>query len=156
MPAKICGSAAGKTIRRMRSCVGMRNERAVSISVGSIPRTPSMVFRSTGKMQKNAMNEIFCRLPIECSRMIEIGSSAGGGIARQYSICGIAALRPIRERPSGMPIATPRMTAIAKPRPIRSRLGRTCVSNWEKKNSLRTSTMIVVGRGNFGSSRCTV
>ena len=36
MPAKICGSAAGKTIRRMRSCGGMRYERAVSISVGSI------------------------------------------------------------------------------------------------------------------------
>ncbi len=34
-------------------------------------------------MQKNAMNETFCRLPIEWSRTIEIGSSAGGGIARQ-------------------------------------------------------------------------
>ena len=53
MPAKICGSAAGKhdpadpLVRAAR-----RYERAVSISVGSIPRTPSIVFSSTGKMQK--------------------------------------------------------------------------------------------------------
>ena len=107
-------------------------------------------------MQKNAMNETFWRLPIECSRRIEIGSSAGGGIARQYSMCGIAALRPRRESPSGMPSATPRMTAIENPSAIRSRLGTMCVSNWENSQSLRNSTMIVVGRGNFGSSRSTV
>ena len=84
--------------------------------------------------------------------MIEIGSSAGGGIARQYSMCGIAALRPIRESPRGMPIATPRMTAIEKPRAMRSRLGTTCVPNSEKKKSFCVSCRIVVGRGNFGSS----
>ena len=50
-------------------------------------------------MQKNAMNATFCRLPIECSRMIEIGSSAGGGIARQYSTCGIANFRAQTREP---------------------------------------------------------
>ncbi len=44
-------------------------------------------------MQKNAMNAIFCVLPIEWSRRIEIGRRAGGGIARQYSMCGIAQRR---------------------------------------------------------------
>ena len=48
------------------------------------------------------------------------------------------------------------MTAIENPSAIRSRLGAMCVSNWEKSQSLRNSTMIVVGRGNFGSSRSTV
>ena len=86
----------------------MRYERAVSISVGSIPRTPSIVFSSTGNMQKNAMKLTFWRLPIECSRMTEIGSSAGGGIARQYSMCGIANRRDQSERPSGMPMTMPR------------------------------------------------
>ena len=66
MPAAICGAAAGRTSRRIRSCHGMPYERAVSTSVGSIPRTPSTVFSSTGKKQKKAMNEIFCRFPIEC------------------------------------------------------------------------------------------
>ena len=36
----------------------MPYERAVSTSVGSIERTPSIVFSSTGKMQKKAMKAI--------------------------------------------------------------------------------------------------
>src|SRR4051812_29150347 len=96
MPAAICGDAAGSTMRRIASRYGMLYERAVSIIVGSIPRTPSIVFSRIGKMQKNAMNAIFWRLPIEWTRRIEIGSSAGGGIARQYSMCGIAHSRAQR------------------------------------------------------------
>ena len=66
-------------------------------------------------MQKKAMKATFCLLPMACSRTIEIGSSAGGGIARQYSMCGIASLRVQRESPIGIPSATPTTTAIAKP-----------------------------------------
>ena len=61
IPAKICGSAAGKTILRISSPRGTPYDRAVSTSVGSIPRTPSIVFSKTGNRQKNAMNAIFCR-----------------------------------------------------------------------------------------------
>ena len=75
--------------------------------MGSIPRTPSIVFSRIGKTQKKAMNETFWTLPIECRSTTEIGSSAGGGIARQNSMCGIAASRPQRERPSGIPSAMP-------------------------------------------------
>ena len=39
--------------------------------------------------------------------MTEIGSSAGGGIARQYSMCGIANRRDQADRPSGMPSTIP-------------------------------------------------
>ena len=129
------GNAAGSTIFLTRSCLGTPYDRAVSSIVGSIPRIPSIVFSKTGKMQKNAMNAIFCRFAIECTRMTEIGSSAGGGIARQYSMCGIATRYARRERPSGMPRTTPTTTAIAKPAPIRSRLGTTCSPNWEKSQS---------------------
>ena len=125
MPATICGRAPGRTIRRTRSSRGIRYERIVSTSVGSIPRTPSIVFSRTGNMQKKAMNATFCLLPMSCSRTIEIGSSAGGGIARQYSMCGIASLRVNPESPIGIPIAIPATTAIAKPSPIRTRLGTT-------------------------------
>ena len=113
---------------------GCRTTARCRSASGSMPRTPSIVFSRTGKRQKNAMNETFCRLPIECSRTIEIGSSAGGGIARQYSMCGIASMRAQRERPSGIPSATPTTTAIPKPSRIRSRLGTTCVSNCEKSH----------------------
>src|SRR5215212_1812354 len=98
IPAEICGSAAGSTMRLIASRLGTLYERAVSMRVGSIPRTPSIVLSRIGKKQKNAMNEIFCLLPIEWSSTIEIGSSAGGGIARQYSMCGIDQRRAQRER----------------------------------------------------------
>src|SRR3954471_2797208 len=88
IPAAICGDAAGSTMRRIASRLGMLYERALSISVGSMPRTPSIVFRRTGKMQKNAMKAIFWRLPIECTRMIEIGRRAGGGTPRHHSVFG--------------------------------------------------------------------
>ena len=65
MPAKICGSAAGRTIRRIASHCETPYDRAVSMSVGSMPRTPSIVFSSTGKRQKKPMKPIFCRFPIE-------------------------------------------------------------------------------------------
>ena len=74
IPATICGSAAGSTSRRIRSRRGMPYERAVSISVGSIPRTPSIVFSRIGNRQKKAMNATFCLLPMACSSTIEIGS----------------------------------------------------------------------------------
>ena len=129
MPAAICGEAAGSTSRRMLSRRGILYERAVSSIVGSIERTPSIVFSRIGKRQKNAMNATFCRLPIECTRMIEIGSSAGGGIARQNSICGIVHSRAQRDSPIGMPRPMPTITAIRRPRPMRSRLGTTCSPN---------------------------
>ena len=86
IPAEIWGSAAGKTIRLIHSRLGIPYERAVSTSVGSIPRTPSIVLSRIGNRQKKAINVTFWRFPIECSRMIEIGSRAGGGIERQYSM----------------------------------------------------------------------
>ena len=130
----------------------------MSISVGSMPRTPSIVFSSTGKKQKNAMKATFCTLPIECSRMIEIGSSAGGGIARQYSMCGIASdAVPSRERPSGMPSAMPSDDARCRSRaPMRSRLGTTCSSNCENSQMSWNSTRIVDSRGKNCESACTV
>ena len=57
--------------------------------------------------QKKAISDTFWRFPIEWRSTIEIGSNAGGGIARQYSMCGIAQRRAQRERPSGMPSTTP-------------------------------------------------
>ena len=64
-------------------------------------------------------------------------------------MCGIAALRAQGKSPSGTPRATPSTTAIEKPSPMRSRLGTTCLSKSAKSQSLRNSTAIVVGRGNF-------
>ena len=107
-------------------------------------------------MQKKAMNATFCLLPMSCSRTIEIGSSAGGGIARQYSMCGIASLRVHCESPIGIPIATPATTAIPKPSPIRTRLGTTCVVNCENSHMSWNSTRIVDSRGKLGLSACTV
>ena len=107
-------------------------------------------------MQKKAMNATFCLLPMSCNRRIEIGSRAGGGIARQYSMCGIASLRVNPERPIGIPIATPAMTASAKPSPIRSRLGTTWVVNSEKSHMSLNSTRIVDSRGKWSLSACTV
>ena len=107
-------------------------------------------------MQKKAMKATFCLLPMSCSRTIEIGSRAGGGIARQYSMCGIASLRVNPESPIGIPIATPAMTAIAKPSPIRSRLGTTWVVNSEKSHMSLNSTRIVDSRGKWSLSACTV
>ncbi len=123
----------------------------MSTSVGSMPRTPSIVFNSTGNRQKNAMNATFWRFPIECRRTTEIGSSAGGGIARHHSMCGIASIRPHRESPSGMPSSTPRTTAIPNPSRILVRLGTRWSSTWENSHISRNSTRIVERRGNIGS-----
>ena len=100
-------------------------------------------------MQKKAMNVTFWRFPIECSRMIEIGSRAGGGIARQYSMCGIANLRDHADSPSGMPSATPSTTAIAKPSKMRSRLGTTSARNCAKSQRSWNSRRIVDGGGKY-------
>ena len=81
--------------------------------------------------------------------MIEIGSSAGGGIERQYSMCGIDSLRRTGESPIGTPSATPAITPIVKPRPRRSRLGTTFVPNCEKSHMCWKSTRIVESRGNL-------
>ena len=128
----------------------------MSISVGSIARTPSIVFRRIGKRQKNAMSATFWTSPIEWSRTIEIGRSAGGGIARQYSTCGIANARVQRESPSGMPRPTPRIVAIPNPSRIRLRLGTTCVPKSAKSHRSLNSTRMVESLGKFGSSACTV
>ena len=106
-----------------------------------------------GKRQKNAMKGTFWRLPIECSRTIEIGNSAGGGIARQYSTCGIANRRDQRERPSGMPTTTPRTAPIPKPSRIRSMLGTTCVSNCEKSHRSWNSGGSSTAAGSIGCPR---
>jgi hypothetical protein len=156
IPAEIWGAAAGSTIRRIRSRPPSPYERAVSTSVGSIPRTPSIVFSSTGKRQKNAMNATFCTSPIECSKRTEIGSSAGGGMLRQNSMCGIASRRPHRESPSGMPSAIPSTAAIPKPSRMRTRLGTTCSWNCEKSHMSLNSTRIVESRGKYCESACTV
>jgi hypothetical protein len=156
MPATICGSADGRTIRQTRCCHGTRYERAVSISVGSIPRTASIVLSSTGNRQKNAMKATFCRFWIEWSRMIEIGSSAGGGIARQYSMCGVAIRRRIVDMPRSTPSATPTTVAIANPAPMRSRLGTRSDPTCAKSHSFLKSTRIVESRGNLNECACTV
>jgi hypothetical protein len=88
--------------------------------------------------------------------MTEIGSNAGGGIARHHSMCGIAAIRAQRESPSAIPRPMPSTTAIPNPAPIRSRLGTTWSSNCENSQSSRNSTRIVERRGNFGSAAWTV
>src|SRR5436190_1051285 len=82
----------------------------------------------------------------------EIGSSAGGGIARHHSMCGIHQIRAHRERPSGSPIATPATTAIANPAVTRTRLGTTCVPNCEKSQRSWNSPRIVDSFGNLGLS----
>ena len=92
-------------------------------------------------MQKNAMNETFWRFPIECRRITEIGKSAGGGIARQYSTCGIANRLAQSERPIGMPSTTPIAEPIAKPSRIRIKLGtmseRNCANSHRSWNWAR-------------------
>ena len=96
------------------------------------------------------MNDTFWRFPIDLRSTIEIGNSAGGGIARQYSMCGIVHARAQTERPIGIPSAMPTTVAIPKPSAIRSRLGTTFVPNWEKSHICWNSTRIVDGLGNFG------
>src|SRR5512133_3077432 len=121
-----------------------------------MPRTPSIVFSRIGNRQKKAMKAIFCRFSIEWRRTMEIGRSAGGGIARHHSMCGIAMMRPHLDSPSGIPRRIPRTRAIPKPAAILVRLGTTCSSNCEKSHIWRNSTRIVESRGNFGSWACTV
>ena len=65
-------------------------------------------------------------------------------------------LRAQRESPIGIPSATPATTAIPKPRPIRTRLGTTCVVNCENSHMSWNSTRIVDSRGKLGLSACTV
>ena len=112
-----------------------------------------MVLSSTGKMQKNAMNETFCRFPIEWSRSTEIGRSAGGGIARQYSMCGIANFRAHSDIPSGTPIATPIAEPIPNPSRMRIRLGTTSLRNCSKtQRSLNSCTIFDGGGQNWLSA----
>ena len=63
IPATICGSAAGSTIRRIRSSGPRPYERAVSRRVGSMPRTPSIVFSSTGKQAEEGDERDLLRVP---------------------------------------------------------------------------------------------
>ena len=123
----------------------------MSIRVGSMPRTPSIVFSRMGKRQTNAMNATFWRFPIEWRSTIEIGISAGGGMALHHSMWGIASIRPRRERPSGIPRRTPTATAIRNPSTILVRLGTRCSSTWEKSHISRNSVRMVDRRGNIGS-----
>src|SRR6476659_9320133 len=98
-------------------------------------------------MQKNAMKDTLWRFPIECRRMTEIGSNAGGGIARQYSTCGMANFRAQSDRPSGTPRAIPTADPIPKPSRIRIRLGTTSERNWAKSHRSRNWLRIVDGGG---------
>ena len=102
------------------------------------------------------MNEIFCRSPIEWRSRIEIGSSAGGGMARHHSMWGIASSRPQRDSPSGMPMISPMITASVNPAPMRIRLGTTWRWNCEKSHISLNWTRIVDSRGNSGSLAWTV
>ena len=104
-------------------------------------------------MQKKAMNVIFCRFPIEWSRMTEIGSRAGGGIALQYSTWGIANFRAQSESPSGRPTATPTAEPMANPNRMRIRLGITSERNCAKSQRSRNSCAIVEGGGQNWLSR---
>ena len=155
MPAKICGSAAGSTSRRIRSRRGTPYDRAVSISVGSIPRTPSIVFSSTGKRQKKAMKEIFCAFADRAAaRTIEIGSSAGGGIARQYSMCGIASAAPQRREADrdAERDADDDRDREAERRSARGSARRSCRTA-RRATCCWKSTRIVDSRGNFDRVR---
>ena len=118
----------------------------MSTSIGSIPQTPSIVLSRTGNKQKNAMNETFWRFPIECRRITEIGNSAGGGIARQYSTCGIANRLDQSERPIGIPSTIPIAEPIAKPSRIRIKLG-TMSRNCENSHRSWNWARIVDGGG---------
>ena len=150
MPAMICGRAAGRTMRRTRSCRGMPYERAVSISVGSMPRTPSIVFSSTGKMQTNAMNSTFWRLPIECSEhdrdrqqrrrrhrapVLDVGHREHAGPARKAE--RNAEHDPDDDRDHEAEQRSARGSA------------RRASSNCEKSHISRNSTRIVDSRGNY-------
>ena len=95
------------------------------------------------------MSDTFWRFPIECSRITEIGSSAGGGIARQYSMWGIANLCDQADRPSGIPSTIPKADPSPKPSRIRSRLGTTWVPNSEKSQRSWNSAKIVSGGGKY-------
>ena len=101
MPATICGSAAGRTMRAdalvPREC---RTTAPCRSSVGSIAADAvDRVQQHREEAEEGDEARSSACSPIEWSRTIEIGSSAGGGIARQYSMCGIAARRAQRREP---------------------------------------------------------
>ncbi len=115
------------------------------------------MFSRIGKKQKKAMKPTFCMLPIECSRMIEIGSSAGGGMVRQYSMCGIASdASPPREAERDADRDAERRRRSRSRAGSRTRLGTTCSVNWEKSQMFWNSTRIVESRGKNCESARTV
>ena len=134
--------------------LGMRYERAVSISVGSIARTPSIVFSSTGKMQKNAMNEIFWRV---ADRVQQDDRDRQQRRRRDR-----APVLDVRHRRARGRCARGRAGSRSRrrgrprsrsPTPIRSRLGTTCVLELREEPQVAgTRRGSSSARGNFGSS----
>ena len=144
IPAEICGKAAGSTIRRIwlarRHAVGTRSlhERRVD------PATPSIVFSSTGKKQKNAMK----RHLLEIADRVQQDHRDRQQRRRRHRTPVLDVRHREPARPGRQPErdrrARPRAPSpIPKPSRIRSRLGTTSVPNSAKSqrswNSQRSS-----------------
>jgi hypothetical protein len=74
----------------------------MSLSVGSMPLIPSIVFNNTGHRQTNAMMKIFMSSPTPITTIAN-GSRAGGGMERRNSTIGDVARRSVRELPNAIP-----------------------------------------------------
>ena len=77
-----------------------------------MPLMPSIVLRSTGQTQTNAMMNTFMLSPTPITT-IPNGISAGGGIERRNSTTGAVPRRRTRELPRAVPTPTPIAAAIA-------------------------------------------
>ena len=75
--------------------------------------TVSSGYRPGGLSAFNPVTNAPNSFQSEVTTAFEIGSRAGGGIARQYSMCGIVHTLAHRDSPIGTPSAIPRTTAIA-------------------------------------------
>ena len=140
-----------------RSRRGMLYDRAVSISVGSIPRIPSIVLRRIGNRQKKAMND----------DLLEVADRRAGARSRSATAPAAASRASTRRAASSRrrPSARARSGSRARSRPRRRdpeaqqdplEAGDDILPNWEKSQRCWNSTRIVESLGNFGESALAV
>ena len=83
-PVTMKGEAAGSTTLARMVGPEQPNVRAVRISTGSTPRTPSMVLMRIGNEQARKITNTFIPSPMPSSTMAT-GTIAGAGTARRNS-----------------------------------------------------------------------